>query len=85
VIDGNFIISFEYVERNGDTLRSEHRWGPAFLTSSNAGSLVTKKAEELHRKIITAMKDDGIIPPPSNVIQVDFQNRKRKFDALAAI
>lgn len=77
MINGTFIISFEYVAADGDTLRSEHKWGPAFLTSEDNGSMVTKKAAELHGKIIKAMKEDGIIPPPSNVIRADFQNRKR--------
>jgi hypothetical protein len=77
MIDGTFIVAFEYVAANGDTIRSEHKYGPAFLTIENQAAAVAKKASELQGKVINAMKEDGVIPPPGNVIRVDFQNRKR--------
>lgn len=77
MIDGIFVISFEYVCSNGDTIRSEHKYGAALLTGENPAAAISKKAAELHGKVINAMKEDGVIPPPSNVIRVDFRDRKR--------
>ncbi|MDF2434741.1 MAG: hypothetical protein JWP44_4372 [Mucilaginibacter sp.] len=76
MIDGTFRICFEYVAPNGDTIRSEHPYGPAFLALVNRDSVVAKKAAELCGKVINAMKEDGTIPPPTNVLRVDFQKRK---------
>ncbi len=77
MIDGTFRICFEYVAANGDTIRSEQKYGAAFLTQENRDSTIAKKAAELCGKVINAMKEDGIIQAPTNVIRVDFQKRKR--------
>lgn len=78
VMDGIFRLRFEYVADNGDTVRSEHAYGAKlFAAASDNVSNLSKKVAELHGKVFRALKEDGIIPPPDNVIRVDFQRRKR--------
>lgn len=76
MIDGQFWLRFEYIAENGDTVRSEHHYGPALLSLENADAMLGKKVAELRSKVVNALKEDGIIPPPSNVIRIDFQKRR---------
>jgi hypothetical protein len=76
MIDGNFRICFEYVATNGDTVRSEQKYTSWLLTMEDRDALIAGKAGELCHKVINAMKEDGTIPPPTNVLRVDFQKRK---------
>ncbi|QTD88783.1 hypothetical protein [Burkholderia anthina] len=73
-----FRLTFEYVDASGDTLRSTQVVSPPDLQRMrDPGSHIASLAVNLHQKIVAAMKDDGYIEPPNNVIKVDFQRRKR--------
>lgn len=74
-----FRLRFEYVHEGGATLRSEKIFNAGdLLDAKSAEAIVTREAATLHGKIVKAMKDDGYIPPPSNVIHVDFKRGKRQ-------
>jgi hypothetical protein len=76
MIDGTFRLCFEYVADNGDTVRAEHKYGAGFPAMPDRNSVISMRAGELCVKVINALKEDGIIPPPTNVLRVDFQKRK---------
>ncbi|CAB3779329.1 hypothetical protein LMG28688_00806 [Paraburkholderia caffeinitolerans] len=77
-IAARFRLRFEYLGPNEEIVRTEHVYGAdQFLSLQNAESAVAKKAIELQEKIINALREDGTIPPPSNVIKVDFIRGKR--------
>jgi hypothetical protein len=76
-LDGIFRLRFEYESETDGTTRSEHVYGAGFASLADAAAALSKKAAELHAKVIGSLKEDGIIAPPDNVIHVDFQRRKR--------
>lgn len=77
-VPGIFRIQFEFVDSQDNTIRTEQVFTPHhFAKVSEFRKMVGDSALELHDKLIGALKDDLIIPPPSNVTKVDFQRRKR--------
>lgn len=59
-------------------IRLEHIYGAtAYVGNPNPKDFISKAAVSLHDKLIGSLKDDGIIPAPGNVINVDFKRRKR--------
>lgn len=76
MIDGTFSLRFEYISAAGDIVRSEHIYGGMHASLTGSAADIGKRANELRAKVINSLKEDGIIPPPTNVLRVDFQKRK---------
>lgn len=73
-----FRLRFDYLDADGQIIRSEHAFNAEdLIKAGTADKLVAQKAIELKAKVINAMQADGYLPPPSNVINVDFKRRKR--------
>lgn len=73
-----FRLRFEYLDEGGAIIRSDHMFNAADLLGlKSPDKLVAQKATELRVKVVNAMQADGYVPPPSNVINVDFKRGKR--------
>ncbi|WP_175795950.1 hypothetical protein [Burkholderia anthina] len=73
-----FRLRFEYLGPDESIVRSEKVFtAHDLLAASKPDVDVGRAAVALHAKIINALREDGIIPPPSNVIKVDFTRGKR--------
>jgi hypothetical protein len=73
----HFTLRLEHVDNELNVTRSEQSLGYDEVMSKQhkTPNIIAATADILLSKIVRSLKEDGIIPPPSNVLRVDFQRR----------